>query len=719
MPSDQDLFQQTAGTIAEDNCTLQVEPIFDGELPCVLVYSEQPGAGYLYPLISQLESVLREKGFRPYRASSAKKQGDHPKPLEKTLVDSILGVVILDGFKPNTIYQLGQLIGRKKPAILLHSENVPVAVKSYYPSSETSGLDPQIFDHKLKEPALDWNFHLGNIGGITPTPIDCQAPKTGSLHPIVALKRGLESNTNQIIDSILNLITKNLPREAVPEMAAPLEIMIKSYYSRSLPASQNLSLTDFETAVLQLKNLAQKHQTTIPDPVASIIAAVYLAKARELPWQAKTQRINCLNAALGAYQERLLEITSNIGNQTPEQLFLKADLQKKIGYTCLELARYQELDSNCHQAVQANLAALEFFTRELFPTDYAAAQHNLGVAYFGLAAGKDQLRYLELAQKAFAESLEVYTLEAFPMNYASACYNSGQVFGALGRVTGRTDAFKAATAAYQESLKVCTPDNFPNLFAQAQQNLGETYFNLGSLESEPESYARDHYRLAIKALEAALQVWNLENMPLQYANLYQLMGDIFLKLAETEPEIWYYQKAISAYREAGKVRDQFKFRREYGLTQNNLGNAYFRLGATTNQLENYREAVEAYQEALRVFPFEIDSMRYAVIQHYLCRCFYHLTEVPTGTSASTGFQNGAIATTPAKAGALLEAGAGYQKAIHAAKEALRILSPETLEPYQITMRYLGAAYAHMGELKRDGADYRNAIAVYLELLDSI
>ncbi|MCL6589306.1 MAG: tetratricopeptide repeat protein [Firmicutes bacterium] len=704
MLSDQDLFQQTAVTIAESNSELRVEPIFDGELPCVLVYSEQPGAGYLYPLISQLESVLREKGFRPGRAGSAKKPGADPYSLKKALAGCILGVVILDGLKPNTIYQLGQLIGRKKPVILLHSENVPVAVKSYYPSSETSGLDPQIFEHKLKEPALDWDFHLGNLG-VTPSPINWQAPGTSSLHPIVALKRGLENNTAQIMDSILDLITQKLPPEAVPEMTAPLEVIIKSYYSRSQPAAQSLTLTEFETAVLQFKTMARRRQAPIPDLVFSIIAAVYLAKARELPWQATAQRINCLQAALGAYRELLAEGGATADEISPERIFLQADLQKKIGYAHLELARYQELDLNCREAVQANLAALEYFTREEFPSDYATVKHNLGVAYYGLAAGPEPLHYLELAKEAFAGSLEVYSLDGFPLNYALACYNSGLVFSALGRITGKAGYLKSACAAFQESLKVCTPDNFPNYFALAQQNLASAYFHLGLLESEPDIGARENYRLAIKALEAALQVWNLENMPSQYANLYQFMGAVFLKLAESEPEIWYFQKAISAYREACKVRDHAKFRQEYGLTQYCLGNAYFRLasviGGGTGQVENYQEAVAAYQEALRVFTFETDSTRYAIIQHYLCQCFYHLAAAPA--MVETG----------------LETEAGYQKAIHAAKEALRILSPETPQPYQISMRCLGNAYARLGAIKGDGTGYRNAIAVYLELLDSM
>jgi DNA-binding LacI/PurR family transcriptional regulator len=122
MPNDQDILKQEIIQAGETNAAFQVETIFDGELPCLLVYSEPPHVEYMYSLVSRIESVLREKGFRPQRLPDETSGPAGEQIIEKLLDNCILGIVITDGFRPEIPYNFGLLKGRKKPTILLQSK---------------------------------------------------------------------------------------------------------------------------------------------------------------------------------------------------------------------------------------------------------------------------------------------------------------------------------------------------------------------------------------------------------------------------------------------------------------------------------------------------------------------------------------------------------------------------------------------------------------------
>ncbi|MBU7026356.1 MAG: hypothetical protein HXS48_05390 [Theionarchaea archaeon] len=95
----------------------------EGELSCVLVYSERKHVEYIYPLLSFIENYLREKGFKPQRLGCEMRSGeDYLNKLEKLIEDCVLGIILLDGLRPNILFEFGFLKGKKNPPLYFSQE---------------------------------------------------------------------------------------------------------------------------------------------------------------------------------------------------------------------------------------------------------------------------------------------------------------------------------------------------------------------------------------------------------------------------------------------------------------------------------------------------------------------------------------------------------------------------------------------------------------------
>ena len=103
----------------------------------------------------------------------------------------------------------------------------------------------------------------------------------------------------------------------------------------------------------------------------------------------------------------MMKIFSN----DPEALFRIGNQASHIGETAIQMAEYMEA------AIKAFEEALEAYTLEDFPMDYAMAQNNLGAAYRVLSDVEDKAENCKRGLKAFEEALRVFTEEEFPETY--------------------------------------------------------------------------------------------------------------------------------------------------------------------------------------------------------------------------------------------------------------------------------------------------------------
>jgi tetratricopeptide (TPR) repeat protein len=110
----------------------------------------------------------------------------------------------------------------------------------------------------------------------------------------------------------------------------------------------------------------------------------------------------------------------------------------------------------------------------------ANAQNSLGVFYQGHPTG-DKRDNLKRAIAAFEAALEHYTPQASPLNYAATQNNLGVAYGDLAQIEARVDNLRRAIAAFEAALEHYTPQASPLDYAVTQRNLGIIQKDIGDL----------------------------------------------------------------------------------------------------------------------------------------------------------------------------------------------------------------------------------------------
>ncbi len=117
------------GTLQQDEELIDHEPKgkserptsdTEGVLQCFIVYSEQTHVDYIYTVRDRVMATLRDRGFAPkLLGQEIRSTEDYLAKLQDLTSNSVLGIVILDGLRPNVPFEFGFLVGLNKPVILL------------------------------------------------------------------------------------------------------------------------------------------------------------------------------------------------------------------------------------------------------------------------------------------------------------------------------------------------------------------------------------------------------------------------------------------------------------------------------------------------------------------------------------------------------------------------------------------------------------------------
>ncbi|MEH2030772.1 MAG: tetratricopeptide repeat protein [Nostoc sp.] len=159
----------------------------------------------------------------------------------------------------------------------------------------------------------------------------------------------------------------------------------------------------------------------------------------------------------------------------------KAALEEHI-YKCfkagLEEHIYEDFLPNC----------------EDFLEDLAGLKNNLGNVYRDLAK-EEGTNNLEQVFYYFNQALEVYSCESYPLDWAMVQNNLAFTYYQQGNIN-------QAFACFRLSLKICTPTAFPTDCLQYGGNFGDKAFAV-----ERWTEAIEGYDFAIKAIEQ-IRVWS-------------------------------------------------------------------------------------------------------------------------------------------------------------------------------------------------------------------
>ena len=245
------------------------------------------------------------------------------------------------------------------------------------------------------------------------------------------------------------------------------------------------------------------------------------------------------------------------------------------------------------QAIDAYKKALEVFTPEQMPLEWASTQNSLGAAFASLGEKENSKQHLVKSIEFYNKALEVYTRDQTPMYWATTLLNLGGALTLLGKQNSSTQHLVKAVEIYEIVLEVLTSDQRPVEWAITQNNLGYTLTVLGLLENNPK-----RVELAVDAYNKALKERTREMAPLEWAGTQNNLGNALAGLGLLENNPKRVELAVDAYNKALEESTREMAPLEWVRTQNNLGIVLAVLGSLENNPRHFELAVDAYNKAL-------------------------------------------------------------------------------------------------------------------------
>ncbi|WP_223479053.1 hypothetical protein [Oricola indica] len=263
------------------------------------------------------------------------------------------------------------------------------------------------------------------------------------------------------------------------------------------------------------------------------------------------------------------------------------------------------------EAVDAYDAALEIRTRDTMPVQWAMTQMNRAVALRNLgerAGGKQGITWLTQAIDACNAALEIRARDTIPADWAMTQMNRA---GALSRLGERSDGeqgmklLRQAVGAYDDALDILTRDTVPAQWAMTQMDRATTLQTLG--ERTRGERGMMLLQQAVGACSAALDILTRDTMPAQWAMTQMNRANALATLgkrASGEQSMAWLRQAVDAYDTALEIRKRDSMPADWATTQMNRANALATLGERAGGEQGMtwlREAVDAYDAALEIF----------------------------------------------------------------------------------------------------------------------
>ncbi len=387
-----------------------------GEIPCVLVYPDRKHVSYINSLINCLDRMLPKLGFKLNKLCDKTPPDEHfGEHFEKLAGECMLGIVVLDGFRPNVLFEYGFLRGKGKVILPIQDRRACISIKSLYsimdPSDEdniksNTGLTKAQFNH-LKEPPIGHFGQISDRHGINVVVVDCLAEMCSAEHPKHRIETEIKKLRPRIIEKYTNHSLKSIKQKIPQYLEKFQEVTLKilQYYTHARPFNYN----DIERILRETSSLEKEAGFNLPSATYSIIASLCATLAEQgIP--SNIDEADKLYRKAIKLHERVLEI-----EKTPT---LRASSLFKIGDTYDDLSGIRDREPNLKKAIKAYKEALTIRTKRDFPSDYAMTQNNLGNAYGDLSGIRDTEPNLKKAIKACKEALTIYTKEDFPIDYA-------------------------------------------------------------------------------------------------------------------------------------------------------------------------------------------------------------------------------------------------------------------------------------------------------------
>ena len=358
------------------------------------------------------------------------------------------------------------------------------------------------------------------------------------------------------------------------------------------------------------------------EPFNAAMAQRYRDRRAEALYQQGVRKEDngALNDAIAVYRAALEEYTRE---RAPLDW---AMTQSNLGNALLTLGERESGTERLEEAVAACRAALEECTRERAPLDWAMTQNNLGAALWTLGQRESGTERLKEAVAAYHAALGERTRERVPLDWAVTQSNLGIALTALGERESGAEWLEEAVTAYRAALQEHTRQRAPREWAMTQNNLGYTLATIGEREGDLKRLEE-----GVVANRAALEEYTRERLPFDWATTQHNLGNMLLALGEREGSTERLEEAVAAYQAALEECTRERAPLDWSTTQHNLGYALALLGELEDNTGQLEEAVAAYRGALEERARKRVPLSWAGTQNNLGNALRTLGERESGT----------------------------------------------------------------------------------------
>jgi tetratricopeptide (TPR) repeat protein len=190
-------------------------------------------------------------------------------------------------------------------------------------------------------------------------------------------------------------------------------------------------------------------------------------------------------------------------------------------------------------------------------------------------------------------ALQTFTPERYPLQYARTHLYLGKAYQAYGlNLNRQPQAIEQAITSYQAALLVCRRDIVPELWVQLQTALGNAYLQC--------TVGNPDYNIgrAITYHQAALNNLDAEASPTLAAQVHINLGDAYRSCRTRSDD----EKAMASFRAALRIFSIQDFRREWADIHVRLASLFYETDEpdTTQRATNIRCSIICFEGALNV-----------------------------------------------------------------------------------------------------------------------
>lgn len=223
-----------------------------------------------------------------------------------------------------------------------------------------------------------------------------------------------------------------------------------------------------------------------------------------------------------------------------------------------------DINTKYYNTFQYLYMAMDIFTRETNPLEWARIQHNLGVAWQELPTGQRDSN-LWNSIECLTDSLTKRTMLAVPRDWAASMTSLANAWSSLGEINSDEQAIRTAYSCLDQVLAVMTPSTYPVEWCIAMHNFGLVWQDMPGDKASNLSQA-------IECFENALTVRTRTEAPEWWAMTMNNLGNAWAEMPNGFPR-QNLERAIAAYESALQVRTQHALPMGWAQTHHNLAMA--------------------------------------------------------------------------------------------------------------------------------------------------